>query len=304
MADIERELLKIVRKENLFKDEPMKKHTSFKVGGKADFFLIIENEKELKSILSFSKANKIPLQLVGNGTNLIVTDKGIRGIVIKLKFQDYKIERTKNYAKITVGAGFPLCKLANIALKEELGNLEFLSGIPGTIGGAIRMNAGAYGSEMKDIIEKTKYMDSEGNIQKINLEEHKFSYRHSKFASEEAYILETTIKVGYSNKEDIKNKIDEYTKSRIENQPLEFASAGSTFKRQDGIITAKLIDECGLKGYSIGDAEVSKKHAGFIINKGNAEAKDILNLIEYVQKVVFEKTNIKIEPEVLIVGEK
>lgn len=302
--NIEKELLKIVQKDRILKNEPMKKHTSFKVGGIADYFVIIENEKELKEILKFTKQNKIPLQLVGNGTNLLVTDKGIRGIVIKLNMQNYKIERTKNYALITVEAGFPLCKLANVALREELGNLEFLSGIPGTIGGAIRMNAGAYGMEMKDLVIKTKFMNEEGDIQKINLEEHEFSYRESRFSKEEAFILETTLRVPYDTKENIQKKIEEYSNSRKEKQPLEFPSAGSTFKRKEGIITAKLIDECGLKGYSIGDAEVSNKHAGFIVNKGNATAKDILDLIEYVKKVVYDKTKEKIELEVLVIGEK
>lgn len=302
--NIEKELLNIVQKDRILKDEPMKKHTSFKVGGLADYFLIIENEKELKQVLKLSKQNNIPLQLVGNGTNLLVTDKGIRGIVIKLNIQNYKIERTKDYALIIVEAGFPLCKLANIALKEELGSLEFLSGIPGTIGGAIRMNAGAYGKEMKDLVVKTKYLDENGKIQKINLEDHNFSYRSSRFSNENSIILETTLKVPYDTKENIQKKITEYSKSRKENQPLEYPSAGSTFKRKEGIITAKLIDECGLKGYSIGDAEVSSKHAGFIVNKGNATAKDILDLIDYVKKVVYDKTQEKIELEVLVIGEK
>ena len=302
--NIEKELLNIVQKDRILKDEPMKKHTSFKVGGLADYFLIIENEKELKQVLKLSKQNNIPLQLVGNGTNLLVTDKGIRGIVIKLNMQNYKIERTKDYALIIVEAGFPLCKLANIALKEELGSLEFLSGIPGTIGGAIRMNAGAYGKEMKDLVVKTKYLDENGKIQKINLEDHNFSYRSSRFSNENSIILETTLKVPYDTKENIQKKITEYSKSRKENQPLEYPSAGSTFKRKEGIITAKLIDECGLKGYSIGDAEVTSKHAGFIVNKGNATAKDILDLIDYVKKVVYDKTQEKIELEVLVIGEK
>ena len=302
--NIEKELLNIVQKDRILKDEPMKKHTSFKVGGLADYFLIIENEKELKQVLKLSRQNNIPLQLVGNGTNLLVTDKGIRGIVIKLNMQNYKIERTKDYALIIVEAGFPLCKLANIALKEELGSLEFLSGIPGTIGGAIRMNAGAYGKEMKDLVVKTKYLDENGKIQKINLEDHNFSYRSSRFSNENSIILETTLKVPYDTKENIQKKITEYSKSRKENQPLEYPSAGSTFKRKEGIITAKLIDECGLKGYSIGDAEVSSKHAGFIVNKGNATAKDILDLIDYVKKVVYDKTQEKIELEVLVIGEK
>ena len=157
---------------------------------------------------------------------------------------------------------------------------------------------------MKDIVIKTKYLSMDGKIHKINLAEHKFSYRYSKFAEEDSIILETTIKVPYSNKEEIESKIKEYSTSRKEHQPIEYPSAGSTFKRKEGIITAKLIDECGLKGYSIGDAEVSTKHAGFIINKGNAKAKEILELIEYVKKVVYEKTNENIELEVLVIGEK
>ena len=304
MTDIEIGLSKIVDRERILKNEPMKKHTSFRVGGNADYFIIIENESELKQVIKFANKNDIQFQLVGNGTNLLVTDKGIRGFVLKLNMQNYKIERTKNYALITVEAGFPLCKLANIALKEELGNLEFLSGIPGTIGGAIKMNAGAYGMEMKDIVTKTKILNEDGKIQKINLTEHEFSYRKSRFSTDKSIILETTIKVPYSTKDEIQSKIQEYSKSRKEHQPLEYPSAGSTFKRLDGEITAKLIDECGLKGYSIGDAEVSTKHAGFIVNKGNATAKDILDLIEYVKKVVLEQKDRKIELEVLVIGEK
>ena len=166
------------------------------------------------------------------------------------------------------------------------------------------MNAGAYGKEMKDLVVKTKYLDENGKIQKINLEDHNFSYRSSRFSNENSIILETTLKVPYDTKENIQKKITEYSKSRKENQPLEYPSAGSTFKRKEGIITAKLIDECGLKGYSIGDAEVSSKHAGFIVNKGNATAKDILDLIDYVKKVVYDKTQEKIELEVLVIGEK
>lgn len=304
MTDIEIGLSKIVDRERILKNEPMKKHTSFRVGGNADYFIIIENENELKQVIKFANKNDIQFQLVGNGTNLLVTDKGIRGFVLKLNMQNYKIERTKNYALITVEAGFPLCKLANVALKEELGNLEFLSGIPGTIGGAIKMNAGAYGMEMKDIVTKTKILNEDGKIQKISLAEHEFAYRKSRFSNDKSIILETTIKVPYSTKDEIQSKIQEYSKSRKEHQPLEYPSAGSTFKRLDGEITAKLIDECGLKGYSIGDAEVSTKHAGFIVNKGNATAEDILDLIEYVKKVVLEQKDRKIELEVLVIGEK
>lgn len=194
-------------------------------------------------------------------------------------------------------------KLSNIALKEELTGVEFLAGIPGTIGGAIRMNAGAYGKEMKDVVVSTKYMEKNGKIKKINLEQHKFEYRSSIFSESNVIILETVIELKYGNKEEISKKINEYMKSRIEKQPLDFPSAGSTFKRTNNMITAKMIDECGLKGYRIGDAAVSEKHAGFVVNLGNATCKDILELTEYVKKKVKEKFNQEIELEILVIGD-
>lgn len=198
---------------------------------------------------------------------------------------------------------FQFGKLSNIALKEELTGIEFLSGIPGTVGGAIRMNAGAYGKEMKDVVISTKYMEKDGKIKKINLEEHKFEYRNSIFSKLDVIILETTIELQYGEKQKISETINEYMQSRIDKQPLNLPSAGSTFKRIDGMITAKMIDECGLKGYKIGDAAVSEKHAGFIVNLGNATCKDVLELTEYIKKKVKEKFNQDIELEILMIGE-
>ncbi len=292
-----------INKKDILKDEPMSNHTSFKIGGNADFFINITSIKNLKFVLEFANKNNIPITVVGNGTNLLVTEKGIRGITIKLDLKDFKIEKSKEDVFITVEAGFALSKLANIALKEELEGLEFLAGIPGTVGGAIRMNAGAYGKEMKDILVKTRYMTYDGKIKTIDLEEHNFEYRNSIFSKINVIILETVIKVKRGKKEEIQKRINEYMQKRIDSQPLEFPNAGSTFKRKEGIITAKIIDECGLKGYSIGDAEVSNKHAGFIINKGKATSKDILNLVAYVKKVVKEKKNVDIELEILVLGE-
>ena len=302
--DIKNGLLNILPENQIFINEEMKKHTSFRVGGVADFFVIIKNENELKNIIEFANTNGIPKFLIGNGTNIIFTDKGFRGIVIKLDMQNYTIEKKEEYAIITAEAGLGLPKLSNIALAEELTGLEFMCGIPGTVGGAIRMNAGAYGSEIKDFVVETKYMDEDGNCFVMPLEEHNFSYRNSVFSTKNFYILNTKLKVKYGTKEEIQNKINENTTARREKQPIEFPSAGSTFKRKDGIITAKLIDECGLKGFKIGGAEVSKKHAGFIINSGNATADDVIKLADYIKKVVLEKTGIEIEKEVLIVGEK
>ena len=304
MIDIFNELQKGLKKEQILKDEPMKNHTSFRIGGVADFFVRINNLEQLKFVLKLTKRFEIPLTIIGNGTNLLVSDKGIRGIVLKPEFNYYKLEKSNNKAKIIMGSSFSVGKLSNVALKEGLSGAEFLAGIPGSIGGAIRMNAGAHGREMKDIIVSTKYIDIyDESIKEINLEEHKFEYRNSLFSKLNSIILETTIELEYGEKEEILKKLDEYRKTRIEKQPLDFPSAGSTFKRIENKITAKLIDECGLKGYRIGNAAISSKHAGFIINLGNATCKDVLELVEYTKEMVKEKFNENIELEIILLGE-
>lgn len=304
MEDIEKELQEIINRKNIFKNEPMEKHTSFKIGGTADYFVKITSVEELKAILNFTKQKNIPLTVVGNGTNILVREAGIRGIVIKLELKDFKIKRLSNEILITAEAGMTLAALANIALKEEIGGLEFLSGIPGTIGGALRMNAGAYGKEMKDIVLKTRYMTYDGKIKTLDLKEHNFEYRNSIFSKLNAIIIDTTLKLEKGEKFEIQNKMEEYSKLRKEKQPLEYPNAGSTFKRIEGKITAKMIDECGLKGYNVGDAEISTKHAGFVINKGKATASDVLKLVEHVKNKVKEKFNVDIELEILILGEE
>lgn len=304
MINLEKELEQIVDKKNILKNEPMSKHTSFRIGGNADYFLIINSIDELKNVLYFAKTNNIQTTIIGNGTNLLVTEAGIRGIVLKLNLRDFKIKKEGNDVLITVQSGLSLASLANIALKEELEGLEFVSGIPGTIGGAIRMNAGAYGKEMKDIVVKTRYITYDGKIKTLNLSDHKFKYRNSVFSELKGIIIDTTIKTKKGNKEEIGAKIKEYSESRKKNQPLEYPNAGSTFKRIEGIPTAKLIDECGLKGFSIGDAEISNKHAGFIVNKGKATATDVLQLVDYIKKAVKEKFDENIELEILVLGEK
>lgn len=303
MLDIYNELLKFIDKDKILKDEPMALHTSFKIGGKADFLVKPSTEDEIISILKFSKENDIPVFILGNGSNILVRDGGIRGITIKPNLQDISIFENDDDVDIIVGAGYPVAKLSRIVSQKEIAGLEFLSGIPGTIGGAIKMNAGAYGSEMKDCVVETKYMDYDGNIYIINAEEHEFGYRRSIFSKKEAIILETKLKLNYGEKEIIDNKINEITEQRKQKQPITMPSAGSVFKRGDGFVTARLIDECGLKGFSIGGAEVSTMHAGFIVNKGNATANDVIELIEYVKNKVKEKYNVDLELEVLIVGE-
>lgn len=303
MLDIERQLQEIVKRNNVFKNEPMSKHTSLKIGGIADYFIKVKSIDELKDVLEFTNKNKIQTTIIGNGTNLLVKDGGIRGVVIKLELIEFKIKKTAKEVLITVGSGMTLAALAAVALKEEITGLEFLAGIPGTIGGAIRMNAGAYGSEMKDIVVKTRYMTYDGKIKTLDLDEHEFVYRNSIFSKLDVIIIDTTISVKKGNKEEIENKMNEYSVSRKNSQPLEYPNAGSTFKRKEGVITAKVIDECGLKGFNVGDAEVSTKHAGFIVNKGKATAKDFLDLVEHIKKEIKNKTGLDLELEILVIGE-
>lgn len=295
-------LIKKIDNKCILQNEPMYKHTTFKTGGDALFFVIAKSEEDIKHVLQISNQYNIPLYVIGNGSNILVKDTGFYGIILKMDLCNIEIIEKEECIEITVGAGYKLGKLSGELLKKEIAGFEFASGIPGTIGGAIRMNAGAYGREMQEIVISTKAMNLEGNTYIIKNDEHDFSYRHSIFMENKDIILETKIKLEYGNKEEIKQKIDEYSKQRKEKQPLEYPSAGSTFKRGKDFITAKLIDECGLKGYTIGGAQVSEKHAGFIINKGKAKSEDILELIEYVQKNVLEKTENKIELEIEIIG--
>lgn len=292
------EIQKIVSKDKIFTNEPMSKHTSFKIGGPAEIFVKINNVEELKLIIKISKQAEVPITVVGNGSNLLVSDDGIRGIVLKIEFDKIKIEES---GKLKVGSGVKLAFLAQKCLKEELEGFEFASGIPGTIGGAIRMNAGAHGSEMKDIVKKITCMTRDGKIQVISNEEAKFEYRNSIFSQNDYIILEAEIQLRKGNPEEIRSKMDEYATYRKEKQPIEYPSAGSTFKRGNDFITAKLIDECGLKGYQIGGAQVSEKHAGFIINKGNATAEDVKQLMKYVEEQVYNKFGKKIEAEIEII---
>lgn len=285
-------------------NEDMSKHTSFKVGGKADIFIKINDIQDLKYILDFTKKNNIPLTIIGNGSNVLVKDNGIRGITIYLNFDDIQIDEEQNGEVIvTVGSGVKLAMLAVILQKKGIAGFEFASGIPGTIGGAIRMNAGAYGKEMKEVVENVTYMDEEGNKHKLENEQMDFSYRHSRFKEKQEIIIEAQLKFQKEDAEKIKERMDEYRKVRMEKQPIDMPSAGSTFKRGTNYISAKLIDDAGLKGYKIGGAQVSEKHAGFIVNKGNATAQDILDLIDYVIKVVYEKFGKILELEVEVIGE-
>lgn len=294
-----KELEKIISKEKIYLNEPMSNYTSFKIGGPAEYLIKIQNANELKSILKISKKNNIPITIIGNGSNILVSDNGIKGIVLKIEIDNLEID-TKN-AFFRVGSGVKLGFIAQKCLKQELTGFEFASGIPGTIGGAIRMNAGAHGKEMKDVVKSITYMDREGNIYQIQNEEAKFQYRNSIFTQKDYIILEVSIQLEKGNSEDIQYKMTEYANYRKEKQPIEYPSAGSTFKRGADFITAKLIDECGLKGYQIGGAQISEKHAGFIINKDNATSQDVIKLMEYVKKQIYSKFGKVIEAEIEII---
>ena len=275
-------------------DEPMRKHTNFKIGGNADVFVIAKNIEEIKCVIKFSKENNILLTILGNGSNVLVSDKGIRGIVLQVGTKEIKIEKQKN-ALVEVEAGVMLGALAQVLLKQSISGFEFAAGIPGSIGGAIRMNAGAYGGEMKDIVKDVTVLNEKGEINVLTNEECEFSYRHSRFTDSKEIVIKVTLELPLGDEAEIKAKMDEYDQSRREKQPLNLPSAGSTFKRGSDFITAKLIDECGLKGYTSGDAQVSTLHAGFVVNLGNATAQDVLNVVNHVKQVVLEKTGKQIE---------
>ncbi len=284
-------------------DEPMSKHTSFKTGGNADYFVIAKDEQDIKEAIEFAKKKKISVYIMGNGSNLLVTDKGVRGLVLKIELDSIKIFEIGKDIIVTAGAGVKIMALAQELKNNSVTGFEELSGIPGTIGGANRMNAGSYGKEMKDIIIETKCMDYEGNIIILKNEEQEFDYRRSIFKNSKYIILEVKLKLLKGKKEEIQAKMESLATERKAKQPLEYPSAGSTFKRGKDYITAKLIDETGLKGYKIGGAQISEKHAGFIINTGNATTKDILDLIEYTKNKVHEKFGVNLEEEVEIIGE-
>lgn len=319
---IEKSNLKI-DKEKILYNELMKKYTTFKVGGPAECLIKISSKKDLKEILKFANENNIQITVLGNGSNVLVQDKGIKGITLIIKIEKIEIEnqaenlnnnKSKNKeensgnnntkVKIKLGAGEKIAKVGIKFSKEGLTGFEEISGIPGTIGGAVRMNAGAHGREMKDVIKTVKCLDYYGNEKTFTNEEMNFGYRTSILKTEKYIATEVEIELDKGNSEEIKEKMDMYKEKRKNSQPLEYPSAGSTFKRGEDFITAKLIDEAGLKGTKVGDAEVSRKHGGFIINKGNATASDILELVQIIKNKIYEKYQKKIELEVEVLGEE
>lgn len=287
-------------------DVSMSEYTSMKIGGKAPILIRVKTEDELKEILKIAKENNISIFILGNGTNVIVRDGGIDSLIIKIEINDIIIKEEDDNGDIFIqtGAGTQLKALVYKLAKLGFGPVAELYGIPATIGGAIKMNAGAYGIEMKDLVHETTYMDYDGNIHTLTLEEHNFGYRDSFFHHNDAIILKSILKLKRVNGEEELKKALEIMESRTIKQPLEYPNTGSIFKRGKDFYASKEIDDAGLKGKQIGGLAVSEKHAGFIINKGNGNTKDFEELVEYVRNTVYEKSGNKLELEVIVIGEK
>lgn len=289
-----------IRGEKRF-DEPMRNHTSFRIGGKADLLIFPEDIDDLKKVLYFCSSNKIPLTVVGRGTNLLVSDKGIRGIVVNLRrgFKEVTLAEDEN---VVAGAGAGLQSMVNFALKKKLSGIEFAAGIPGSVGGALIMNAGAEKGEMGDVIQEVRIITAYGEIRVLKREDIKFSYRHSEFPSG-SIVFQTRALLKRRGDSEIRRKMELLIRDRRLKQPLYSHCAGSVFKNPDGDFAGRLIELAGLKGFSVGDAVVSEMHANFIINRGRAAADDVLKLIEIIKERVFTKTGVSLEEEIKIVGE-
>lgn len=281
------------------RNEPMSKHTSFKIGGNADAYIKVNNLSKLSAILKECKDSDADYMLLGNGSNLLVSDDGIRGAVIRLDGDFRKITLLDD-TTIFCGAGATLAYLCKFALNCGLTGLEFAWGIPGTVGGAVFMNAGAYDGEMKDVVHSVSHISPSGEIGRVEKENLNFGYRTSVYRSNNMIITGVTLKLKKGNPDEIRAKMDDYMSRRSTKQPLEYPSAGSVFKRPEGNFAGALIEQCGLKGKTCGGAQVSEKHAGFIINKSNATAKDVRDLIGEIQKTVSNKTGYNLECELII----
>ena len=293
-------LYNVVDAAKIQKDEPMKKHTTFRIGGPADYFIMPSNEKELAEAVRVCRKFLIPIYIVGNGSNLLVSDEGYRGVIIQL-YRNYG-DITVKGNEIHVTAGALLSQIAAAAKNASLTGFEFAGGIPGTLGGAVVMNAGAYGGEMKDVLKEVTVMSDAGEILTLPAEKLEMGYRTSVVKTKGYLVLGAVIVLEHGNQESIKARMKELTEQRVSKQPLEFPSAGSTFKRPKGYFAGKLIMDAGLRGYQTGGAQVSEKHCGFVINKDNATAADVCRLIRDVQDRVKEQFGVTLEPEVKFLG--
>ena len=290
----------ILAKENIKENEPMKNHISFKTGGCARYFVTPECSDEVIAVIDALKKEKVPYTVIGNGSNLLFSDKGFDGAVVCIGKKMSSV--SADGVSVTAQAGALLSRISSVATANSLTGFEFASGIPGSLGGALVMNAGAYGGEMKDVVRTTTYVDASGKIKTISSEEHQFGYRKSVFKNGDV-ILSSVIELKKGDIEEIKAKCEELNTRRREKQPLEYPSAGSTFKRPEGHFASKLIDDASLRGYRVGGAMVSEKHCGFVINYDNATSMDIFNLMKEIKRTVYDKFGVVLEPEVRLIGD-
>lgn len=296
----EQEIERLLAKEQVKKEEPMSRHTTFRVGGPAEYY-VTPAIAQIPQIVNLCKEYEIPLTIIGNGSNLLVADNGLRGVVLEIGKAASGIKLVDG-EDLVVQAGTLLSETANFAAKNGLAGMEFAAGIPGTIGGAVMMNAGAYGGEMKDILSGVRVLTLDGEVRVRPAEELELSYRHSRMMEEQEIVLEARINLTQDSSAAIRVRMDELRQKRVEKQPLEYPSAGSTFKRPEGHFAGKLIEDAGLRGFRVGDAQVSEKHCGFVINRGNATAAQIIELMQRVQERVLEMSGVVLEPEVRLLG--
>lgn len=298
---IENKFCACLGSDNVYRNEPMKRHTTFRIGGPADYYLCPHSAKEIQKVVEICREEKLLYFILGNGSNLLVSDQGYRGVVIQLwkNVSDIRVEGCLIHAK----AGASLAKIAAEALEEGLTGMEFAAGIPGTLGGAVVMNAGAYGGEMKDILKEVLVMDQQGRIFTLEKKDLKLGYRTSAVKEKGYIVLAAVLELRPGDREEIRKLMEDLKQKRVEKQPLDLPSAGSTFKRPEGYFAGKLIMDAGLRGFSVGGAQVSEKHCGFVVNTGGASASDVLTLIREVQKRVREKFGVELETEVKFLGE-
>ena len=296
------EVLKQKMPGHVFCNEPMKKHTSFKIGGPADILVQPQDADALAQALTAARDYEVPVTILGNGSNVLVRDKGIRGLVIKIgnALKNFRQDGERLY----FGAGYSLALASRKAWECGLSGMEFAVGIPGSIGGAVYMNAGAYNGEMKCVVESVRVMDMAGKAMELTAEDLQFGYRKTSLQQSGYIITEVCLKMQPGDKDAIKAMMDDFSSRRISKQPLELPSAGSMFKRPPGHFAGTLIEQAGLKGYTVGGAQVSEKHAGFVVNRGSATAADVLQLIADVRRIVMEKAGVELHPEVLVIGEE
>ena len=298
---VKQKFCQVLGKEQVLFEEPMKSHTTFRIGGPAEVFIMPKSIKQVQMAVKICQEEQIPYFILGNGSNLLVSDRGYRGVIIQMdrNMGEIQVEGTE----IQAAAGALLSSIAVAARRESLTGFEFAGGIPGTLGGAVVMNAGAYGGEMKDVLKEVTVMDGDGKIFTLPASELEMGYRTSIIKIAGYLVLSARITLSRGKEEDIKARTRELSEMRTQKQPLDYPSAGSTFKRQEGYFAGKLIMDSGLRGYSVGGAMVSEKHCGFVINKGNATAEDVVSLMKHVTEVVQEKYGVTLEPEVKFLGE-